>query len=331
MVKVDSRRFEMLLASIDSSIKTMSHSRSRTMSIREDLYNYGVSMLKQDIEDTIRSTLESNSEASRYPDIIKLLVDVTLEYMDNMNGFYELTGIQFERDGRPFVLSADLSILGDYQDFVNGKLYAGGKEKGDEVSAKKWYFIYQDFVSGGKTKKGEISKKSQKYKDIMSRRIEYWEANSVAPMWYWFSNQVSTKYAYPYQENVFLERSVTDAVHNFLWEIKNVLDFAYDPDQIPDEPPEEPEGIAINVIPLVTIQKFIPESLDFDVKIVLEGKRGKKIISPDFLIDKLRSGAWYVTFSYTTRIGGEDVIVSAIHRRTESGRREFTGYRLEYR
>lgn len=355
MVKVDSQEFRLLVSILTTNILGTNPGRSRKSQIKSDFYDYAAGLLRQELEDAIRNNLQENPEAAAFPAIIDQLVKAVLDKTSTEKSFYAFTKIEFDDEtGRPYADEApDLEwALGGYQDFIDGKMAAGGSEESDEYSAKKWFFIYRDFLSGN-------GKAANKYKEIMSERLAYWRAGAVAPMWYWFSEKVSTGLAYPYQKVTYLDQDICSTIDNFLYEINMKVDFSYSPREEAEryerlqaevereeqaererrasywdsygKYDEEQEEVQIEYVPEVSLRDFVPESIGFDVTIHVSGKGGERQVSMQMLVSKLQSREWVVTKSYTAKLGGRDVIVAQIHRVTASGQREFTGHRLEYR
>lgn len=283
--------------------------RSRKRELRYTFFEYAKNALKQVVVDAILANLMQNYEVQQYPEIAHHIAGTAAHYMDRMETFYEITGIDFEEDGTASQNGyPDLECLGGHAEFVAGKLAGGGWEKATAESAQRWYFIYRDYVAGDKSA----------YPGIMADRLNYWKQKKVAPMWYWFDESIATTYAYPYQQTTDLRGDIYTAIEDFLIEINL-------------EPQEEaPITIEIESVP-DEAAFFRPEpTLVLDVNIKIKGAGGEEIRDRNYVIGKLERGEWFVTKTYVTKVGGRDITVASIQRKTTSGSKIFTGYRLEY-
>ena len=312
MAKMDWRELNDLYIALETTYKAIP-ARSRRRELRHTFFQSAKKMMKQVVTDAIMASLSQNYEVQQYPDIAHHIAGISAHYMDNIETFYEITRVDFEEDGTASQKGyPDLGCLGGHAEFVAGKLAGGGRKKPTAKSAKNWYFIYRDHVA----------KKNSAYPGIMTSRISYWEQKKVAPMWYWFDEEVETTRAFPYQQTTDLREDIYSAIESFLEEINVLLREPVEGAPITVEIEHTPDGAS----PL----SGGGDSLVLDVNIKIKGAGGEEIRDRNYVIGKLERGEWFVTKTYVTKIGGRDITVASIQRKTTSGSKIFTGYRLEY-
>lgn len=306
MEKVSGEELGVLISTLQRTTVAVPKKHLRR-ELRYTFFRNAKNILKQIVVDAIMDNLMTNREVKNYPEIAEHIAGIAAHYMNKMDTFYEITQLDFDDDGTLYQASyPDLSCLGDHADFIAGKAAGGAKDEASEKSARGWYFIYRDF---------EKNKKSL-YPEIMKARISYWTSHRVAPMWYWFDEPISTFFAYPYQQVTNLTGAISDEIAQFIEDLENT--------KAQDEVEEELE------VEITGGDSILWERLIFDVNIRIRGSYGEEFLDRAFVLNKLRRGEWSVTKTYVTRIGSKDVVIASIQRVTETGRKLFTGYRLEY-
>jgi hypothetical protein len=267
--------------------------------------------LKDDIKDLfitgIRSRLSSVPEIQNYPRLLTHMLGLLGDLLENEVTFFEITNLEIRDNKIRQKGIVNLSPLGNYQEFKDGKVAGGGNRRGTALSAHGWMSIYMFFQSG--KSKAEGSKRIT-YEEIMDARMAFWEGISKAPYWYWFSEPVGDdSFAYPGQQPQNLESLLTRLLKSHL----DLIDFE-----------SENFEVAINInqyvddyLVAIDEDKAEPDIMQYTVFNV----RGRDVSSQE-VTSKINSGEWKTSQPYERKLGDEIVEVRHLYRAKSGG---FTG------
>ena len=174
-----------------------------------------------EVSNAILSELQTSLEVSRFPEIASNLY-TTLYYKltHSETEFVEISGFRLdERDCRMYATIPELRSLGTYSDWKSMQ-EAGwdlfdtkGKAKTPQQRAAGWYFHYTNFLSG---RKG-----AEVYPTIMRARLNWASGRRLAPYWYWYDTDVSTKYGTPTQQPLDLRGIIRTYTERYIQDINS--------------------------------------------------------------------------------------------------------------
>jgi hypothetical protein len=208
------------------------------------------------------------------------------------------------------VKRVSLESLGNYQDFISGKVAAGGNEESTVKSINGWRFFYMLFIRGEDKQDRDRDKL---YPKIMQRRFDFWESKypKQAPMWYWFSRSVGAGAdGTPMQQTVGLESELTSAAKRIVARFNDrFVDYTRSY-RIYDYVDDYIDSV-VNNKPEPEIEKYKVHKGKYDLETIKQN---------------LRSGKWELSKVYVREIGNRVVTLAHVFNAETGG---FTGAQVE--
>lgn len=201
-------------------LELLKQSETASVAARETLFSVYKTDVKKKFLSVVRQQLSVSHEIKNYPALLDHLLSVLESKLNDSEDFFKILNVAISAEGYLVVKGqVDFTPLGNYTDFITGKLAGGGNSSGTPKTARGWRSYYLKFRKNDDDE-GDV------YPRIVEKRLGVWASNSVAPYWYWYMNPVNTSFAYPYQDVRPVISLLTDYIRNLVAETNEDIEGA---------------------------------------------------------------------------------------------------------